>query len=78
MYIYIILYIKTNKILATPTSLMTTHICKKSRIQKSSGYLLLGDRGKPPISQKFAHSPRTWKNFLTPIPLNKNFHVINQ
>ena len=48
MYIYIILYIKTNKILATPTSLMTTHICKKSRIQKSSGYFLLGDRRKPP------------------------------
>ena len=46
-----------------------------------AGFSLLGDRGNPPNSKKFAHSPCTWNNFfphqrLIPSPLNKNFHVI--
>ena len=48
-----------------------------------AGFSLLGDRGNPPTSKKFAHSPCTWNNFfphqrLIPSPLNKNFRVINQ
>ena len=49
----------------------------------SAGFSLLGDRGNPPTSEKFAHSPCTWNNFfphqrLIPSSLNKNFHVVNQ
>ena len=49
----------------------------------SAGFSLLGDRGNPPTSKTFAHSPCTWNNFfphqsLIPSPLNKNFHVVNQ
>ena len=38
-----------------------------------------GIGGNPPTSQKFAHSPRTWNNFLPPtkvssLPLNGQMH----
>ena len=49
----------------------------------SAGFSLPGDRGNPPTSEKFAHSPCTWNNFsplqrLIRSPLNKSFHVVNQ